>query len=91
VPVVAGLAQWPETVPGVGVGYSAIDEGSAVSGVVVGLCGQSVAEVAEAAFAEERRAVLLPVEAVAALGGGSSALVVVASLFPQAVRAGAGA
>lgn len=77
--------------PGVGVGYSAVDERSPGSGVAIGLGGGSAAEVTDPVLAQECGAVVLPVVVVAALGGGSSALVAVASLFSSAVRAGAGA
>ena len=87
-PVVAGLAQRPEPVPGAGVGDSAVDEGAPGFGVVVGHCGWSAAEGAEAVFAQVGAASVLPVGAVAALGGGSSALVAVAALLGPAVGAG---
>lgn len=48
--VVAGLAECAEPVPGVGVGYSAVDELAAGFGVMVGHCGWSVASGAEAVF-----------------------------------------
>lgn len=80
----ATFTQGPESVPGVGVGYPAGDEGAPGFGVVVGHCGWSFAFGAESVFAEVGGAVLLPVPVVAAFGGGSSAVVAVAALFGSA-------
>lgn len=86
-PVVARLTQRSEPVPGVGVGYSAVNELAAGFGVVVGHCGWSTALDAEAVLGEVVPAGRLPAVSVAALSGGSSAAVADTSLFGAAVGA----
>ena len=84
VAVVAGLAERSEPVPGVEVGCSGDNEFAPGTRVVVGHCGWSVALLAEPLFGEVVAAGLLPLVAVAALGGGSSAPVALAPLFGPA-------